>query len=84
MTNDMANPYLSTYVTKATKRDLAAVFQLVNSAYTVEIGNEGIGYKNCDKYILKDQTRKQLGDMWLLRNHRQVTTTAATTLFSHK
>ncbi len=61
-----------TYLCKATKRDLSAVFELVNAAYKVEIGSTGVAYKNCDKYRLRDQTRKQLDDMLLIRNHRQV------------
>ncbi len=60
-----------TYIAKATRRDLGNVFDLVNKAYELEIGEDGIAYKNCNKYRLKDQARKQLGDMILIRNHRQ-------------
>ncbi len=61
-----------TYITKATRRDLGLVFELVNKAYALEKGSDGVAYKNCNKYRLKDQARKQLGDMILIRNHRQV------------
>ncbi len=60
-----------TYVTRANRRDCDAIFNLVNEAYKVEIGESGVAYKNCDKYRLKDQARKQLPDMLVLRDHRR-------------
>ena len=49
------------------------IFDLVNSAFKMEIGKSGLAYRKCDKYKLKDQTRKHLDDMWVAREGRKVT-----------
>jgi hypothetical protein len=38
----------------------------------MEIGKSGLAYRKCDKYKLKDQTRKHLDDMWVAREGRKV------------
>lgn len=61
-----------TYVTRAVRRDVDQIFYLVNEAYKIEMGDEGIAYRNGEKYHLKDQTRKHIADMLVLRDHKQV------------
>ena len=61
-----------TYITRANKRDIDQIYNLVNAAYNVEKGDSGLGFKNCDKFTLKDHCRKKLDDMLVLRDHIRV------------
>lgn len=57
---------------RATRRDLDQIFDLVNLSFKMEIGKSGLAYRKCDKYKLKDQTRKHLDDMWVAREGRKI------------
>ena len=59
-------------VNRATRRDCDQIFDLVNKAFKMEIGKSGTAYRKCDKYRLKDSTRKHLEDMWVAREGRKV------------
>ena len=61
-----------TYITRANKRDIDQIYNLVNLCYKVEIGQDGLGFKNCDKFTLKDHCRKKVDDMLILRDHIRV------------
>ena len=59
-------------VAKAQRKDCDQIFELVNAAFKPEIGKTGIAYRKCDKYRLKDATRKHLDDMWVVKEGRRV------------
>jgi hypothetical protein len=59
-------------VARASRRDCDQIFELVNLAFKMEIGKSGIAYRKCDKYRLKDSARKQLEDMWVVKDNRKV------------
>ena len=61
-----------TYIARATRKDIDQIFFLVNEAFKPELGNEGIAYRATEKYVLKDQCRKHISDMIVLRDHKQV------------
>ena len=61
-----------TYISKASRRDLDNVFDLVNETFKMEVGDEGVAYRNCERYELKDHARKHLNDMLVLKDHRRV------------
>lgn len=59
-------------VAKAQRKDCDQIFELINAAFKCEIGKSGIAYRKCDKYRLKDSARKQLEDMWVVKESRRV------------
>ena len=62
----------SLVLNKANKFDVDKIYDLVNEAYKVEIGSDGVQYKNCDKFTLRDHARKHLQDMIVLRQNKKV------------
>ena len=63
---------VNTIIQKAQRKDCDQIFALVNEAFEPEIGDSGIAYRKCNKYTLKDHTRKHLEDMWVIRDGRKV------------
>ena len=59
-------------VTRAQRKECDQIFELVNQAFKPEIGKSGLAYKKCDKYRLKDEARKHLDDMWVVKDGRKV------------
>ena len=59
-------------VAKAQRKDCDQIFDLINQAFKLEIGKNGIAYRKCDKYRLKDSARKHLEDMWVVKESRRV------------
>ena len=59
-------------VAKAQRKDCDQIFELINIAFKCEIGKQGIAYRKCDKYRLKDSARKHLEDMWVVKESRRV------------
>ena len=59
-------------VSKAQRKDCDQIFELINVAFKCEIGKQGIAYRKCDKYRLKDSARKHLEDMWVVKESRRV------------
>ena len=63
---------VNTIIQRAQRKDCDQIFALVNEAFELEIGDSGIAYRKCNKYTLKDHTRKHLEDMWVIRDGRKV------------
>lgn len=63
---------MTTDLGPASKLDLDKIYDLINQAFAVEIGCEGVQYKNCEKFTLKDQVRKRLEGMLVIKQHRRV------------
>ena len=59
-------------VTRAQRKECDQIFELVNQAFKIEIGKSGLAYKKCDKYRLKDEARKHLDDMFVVKEGRKV------------
>ncbi len=66
------NHYSSTYIQRATRKDIDPVFELVNECFSMEVGEDGLGFRNESKYRLRDQARKAIDDMLVMKDHTKV------------
>ena len=56
---------------KATPNDFDSIFEIVNAAYSVNIGSEGRAFKNADRYTSKEmwKFKREMPLMWVLKEH---------------
>ena len=57
---------------KATQNDFDTIFEIVNSAYSVNIGNEGRAFKTADRYPSKEmwKFKREMPFMWVLKEFK--------------
>ena len=56
----------------ATVQDIDEVFEVVNAAYTVELGNSGVSFKTSDRYGSSNSVIADLPSIWVLREKGNV------------
>lgn len=61
-----------TYINRALRKDVDQVFDLLQASYKLEVGTDGIAFRTKNKFTLKDQVRKSIGDMLVIRDHRKI------------
>ena len=59
-------------VSRASRRDTDQIFEVVNAAFKVEVGNEGLAYRSQDRFGLKDHVRKCLDDLIVIKDQKRV------------
>lgn len=53
---------------KAKPSDLEDIYNMVNEAYKVELGNKGISFKSTNRYENLDQAKANMDMTWVIRN----------------
>lgn len=54
---------------RAKESDLKELFDLINLSYDVERGNDGLAFKNTDRFKTVDSFRKLVGNTWVVRDN---------------
>ena len=56
----------------ADEKDIQTIYNIVKAAYTVEMGNSGVSFKNADRYISTKSVLKDLPFIWVLRENEEM------------
>ena len=59
----------------ATLQDVDVIFEIVKAAYSVELGDSGLAFKNADRYISKKSVIEDLPFIWVLREFDTINST---------
>ncbi|TRY67418.1 hypothetical protein TCAL_05957 [Tigriopus californicus] len=52
--------------------DCQDIFDLVNEAYEVEIGDDGLAFKNCARFSALNEVEECLDNTWIIRDENGI------------
>ena len=59
-------------IARATRKDTEEIYELVNAAFEIELGIEGLAYRQQNRFVLKDQVRKCIDDILVVKDQNKV------------
>ena len=63
---------LHIFLRLAGEKDIQAIYNLVKAAYNIEMGDNGVSFKNSDRYISPQSVLKDLPFIWVLRENEEM------------
>ena len=56
----------------ADEKDIQTIYNLVKAAYNIEMGDNGVSFKNADRYTCIKSVLKDLPFIWVLRENEEM------------